>query len=91
MFDDELSKLAGEYGDKKVADELVEEDHSLVWFYIPKNARWQTIMKQSTRHGEFLTDAVRAVARENPKIQDVIDIRDFNETAAGQRITSDEC
>ena len=90
VFDDELSKLAEEYGDKKVAEELVEGDHSLVWFYVPRDARWQSIMKQSTRLGEFLTDAVRAVARENPKLQGVIDIRDFNETAAGQRIISDD-
>jgi len=33
---------------------------------------------------------VRAVARENPRLQGVIDIKDFNETAAGQRILSDE-
>ena len=90
VFDDELSKLAEEYGDKKVAEELVEGDHSLVWFYVPRGARWQSIMQQSTRLGEFLTDAVRAVARENPKLQGVIDIRDFNETAAGQRIISDD-
>ena len=36
VFDDELSKLAEEYGDKKVAEELVEGDHSLVWFYVPQ-------------------------------------------------------
>src|SRR3989344_1812064 len=90
VFDEEIDKLAQEYGDKKTAEELVEEDHSLVWFYIPKNSRWSEVFKQSTRLGEFLTDAVRAIARENPKLQGVIDIRDFNETAAGQRIISDE-
>jgi len=81
VFDDELNN---------VDEEFVEEDHSLVWFYVPKNARWQSIMKQSTHLGEFLTDAVRAVARENPKLQGVIDIKDFNETASGQRIVSDD-
>ncbi len=81
VFDDELLN---------VDEEFVEEDHSLVWFYVPKNARWQSIMKQSTHLGEFLTDAVRAVARENPKLQGVIDIKDFNETASGQRIVSDD-
>ena len=90
VFDEELDKLAEEYGNRKTAEELVEEDHSLVWFYLPKNARWSEIFKQSTKLGEFLTDAVRAVARENPKLQGVIDTRDYNETTAGQRVISDE-
>lgn len=90
VFDDELGKLAEEYDDKGTAEELVDGDHSLVWFYIPKNARWSEIFKQSTKQGEFLTDAVRAIARENPKLQGVIDIKDFNETASGQRIVSDD-
>lgn len=37
-----------------------------------------------------MTDAVRAIARENPKLSGVIDSKDFNETAAGQRILSDD-
>jgi len=48
------------------------------------------IIKQSQNLGEYLTDAVRAVARENPKLQGVIDIVDFNATTAGQRVISDE-
>lgn len=48
------------------------------------------MLKQSSKHGEFLTDAVRAIARENPKLQGVIDIKDFNETASGQRVVSDD-
>ena len=38
VFDDELNKLSEEYGNKKTAEELVEEDHSLVWFYLSKKA-----------------------------------------------------
>lgn len=90
VFDEEIEKLAKEYGDKKTVDELVEEDHTIVWFYIPKKARWSEIIKQSTKLGEYLTDAVRAIARENPKLQGVIDIKDYNETAAGQRTISDD-
>ncbi len=90
VFDEEIEKLAEEYGDKKTAEAFVEQDHTLVWFYIPKKARWQEIVKQSKGLGEFLTDAVRAIARENPQLQGVIDIKDFNETAAGQRIINDE-
>lgn len=90
VFDDEIAKLSEEYGDIKKAQELVESDHSLVWFYLPKIARWDYIAQQSTRIGEILTDAVRAVARENPKLQGVIDFVDFNATASGQRIVSDD-
>ena len=90
VFEDENTKLSEEYGDIKTSQELVEVDHSLVWFYIPKSARWLHIVKQSTHIGELLTDAVRSVARENPKLQGVIDFVDFNATASGQRIVSDE-
>ena len=90
VFDEEIDKLAKEYGDRKTVEALVEKDHSLVWFYLPKKARWDTILKQSQNLGEYLTSAVRAVARENPKLSGVIDIKDFNETAAGHRIISDE-
>lgn len=90
VFDDEIEKLAEEYGSKEIAIELIEQDHSLVWFYLPENARWSNIMKQSTGLGEYLTKAVRDIARENPKLQGVIDIVDFNATTAGQRIISDD-
>jgi len=90
VFEDEIEKLAEDYGNKKIAEELIEEDHSLVWFYIPKIARWTEIIKQSSKQGEYLTDAVRVIARENPKLQGVIDIKDFNETAGGQRVVSDD-
>ena len=89
VFDDEVTKLA-EDSDDKNAKELVEEDHSVVWFYLPKQARWDHVVKQSTKLGEVLTDAVRSVARENPKLQGVIDFVDFNATASGQRIVSDD-
>jgi type I restriction enzyme M protein len=90
VFEDELIKLGEEYGSLDVAKELIEEDHSLVRFYIPENARWENIEKQSSGLGQYLTDAVRAIARDNPKLHGVIDIVDFNATAAGQRIISDE-
>jgi adenine-specific DNA-methyltransferase len=37
-----------------------------------------------------IIETVRAVARENPRLSGVIDMVDFNATAAGQRIISDE-
>ena len=90
VFDDELKKLNDDYGSQEVAEQLLIEDHSLVRFYIPPDSRWGAISKKSTGLGEFLTDAVRSIARENPKVQGVIDVVDFNATAAGQRIIPDE-
>lgn len=83
VFEDDLQQL-------ETTAIYVETDHSLVRFYIPENARWSKIAHQTTNLGEYLTDAVRAVARENPKLSGVIDVRDFNETAAGARILSDD-
>ena len=83
VFEDEVKELGP-------TSKFVDKDHSLVRFYVPKNARWEDISRKTTNLGEYLTDAVRAVARQNPKLQGVIDSVDFNATAAGQRIVSDE-
>lgn len=90
VFDDEEQKLSESYGDKAMVEQLLTEDHGLVRFYLPQTARWERIAVQTTHVGEYLTDAVRAIARENPKLQGVIDIVDFNATTAGQRIISDD-
>lgn len=90
VFDDEITKLSQSYTSKEIVEQLIENDHRLVRFYLPKEARWSEISKQTTDVGEYLTEAMRAIARENPKLQGVIDTVDFNATAAGQRIISDE-
>jgi type I restriction enzyme M protein len=98
VFEDEIARLAEEYGGRELAMQLVEEERrqgvpsgrGLVRFYIPETARWNWIRTRTAKLGEYLTDAVRAVARENPKLQGVIDLVDFNATAAGQRIVDDE-
>jgi type I restriction enzyme M protein len=82
VFEDDLQQLGN-------TAKYVDADHSLVRFYIPQNARWPNVATQTTNLGEYLTDAVRSVARENPKLSGVIDVRDFNETAAGSRILDD--
>ena len=89
VFEDEVQRLGQEFGDDKSAAKYVEDDHKLVRFYIPPKARWGDIRQQTTGLGEYLTDAVRAVARENPKLQGVIDVAEFNATTAGQRIVDD--
>jgi len=90
VFDDELTKLSEDYLNKNMAESLLEQDHSLIRFYMPRTARWDNIAKQTTGVGEVLTDAVRSIARENPRLQGVIDIVDFNATTAGQRVISDD-
>ena len=89
VFEDEIKRLSEEFGDEKTALEIVSKDHSLVRFFIPKQAIWSEIRKQTTKIGEKLTDAIRAIAKENPKLQGVVDIVDFNATVSGQRIIDD--
>jgi len=91
VFEDEVNKLAESYGETDLAKQLIDEDHGLVRLYLPAKARWPAIAKLTTGLGEYLTDAVRAIARENPKLQGVIDIVDFNARAAGQPIIGDDC
>ncbi len=89
VFDDEGERLKADLGAQALR--LVEQDHKLVRFYLPASARWEAIRTHAAAGlGQYLTDAVRAVARENPRLQGVIDMVDFNATAAGQRIVPDE-
>jgi type I restriction enzyme M protein len=90
VFDDEIENLSAEFGSTETALTLVEEDHAIVRFFIPEIARWHAIATRTTNLGEYLTDAVRAVARENPRLSGVVDITDFNATHAGQRIIDDD-
>jgi type I restriction enzyme M protein len=90
VFEDEIADLGQEFGGQEKAERLAERDHKLVRFYVPPEARWEAIRRVTTGLGQYLTDAVRAVARENPRLQGVIDVVDFKATAAGQRILDDE-
>lgn len=90
VFDDEIRGLAEEFGSEAKALKLVESDHKLVRFFIPKKARWAELAGKTTGLGEHLTDAVRTVARENPRLSGVIDVTDFNATTSGQRILDDD-
>lgn len=97
VFDDEVARVGEEVGDSRTAQKLVDKDHSLVRFYMPLQARWRfitdpikwrTVDEPPRNLAEALTDAVRAVSRQNPRLQGVIDMVDFNATAAGQPIVS---
>jgi len=86
---EESDHLAHEFGDRQIAATLIEQDHQLVRFYIPESARWWKVTTITSGLGQALTDALRAVARENPRLSGVIDVTDFNATTAGQRIVDD--
>lgn len=90
VFDDEIKGMQDEYGAMQIAEEIAGQDHSVMRFYLPPESRWDSIAKKTSGIGESLTSAVRIVAKENPKLQGVIDIVDFNATAAGQRIISED-
>ncbi|MHB1955534.1 MAG: type I restriction-modification system subunit M [Sulfobacillus sp.] len=90
VFDDEVQKVAAELGDMETAQKVIDEDHRMVRFFVPAESRWPFIAAKTTGLGEVLTDAVRAVSRQNPRLQGVIDTVDFNATAAGQPIVDND-
>jgi type I restriction enzyme M protein len=99
VFDDEVARVAAEVGDPATAHKIIDRDHAVVRFYIPLQGRWSFLSDPSAWRGvekpprnlaEALTDAVRAVSRQNPRLQGVIDTVDFNATAAGQAIVDSD-
>ena len=89
VFEDEVKRVAEKFGDEKTARDLIGDDHSLVRFYIPPRSEWAEIRKITSKVGEKLTEALRAIAKQNPGLQGVIDIVDFNATVSGERIVDD--
>lgn len=100
VFEDEIARLAKEFGDQQTALTVLEADPTLVRFYIPPEAAWAVVSgrkpfdwpadrKPKTR-GEQLTTTIRAIAKVNSTLQGVIDIVDYNETRNGEREISDD-
>lgn len=100
VFDDEITRLAEEYGDRTTALEIAESDHSLLRFYLPPEARWGVLSGREAYDwplddkgrstaprdiGEHLTKAVRAVVKQNPSLAGVIDVVDFAAERNGER------
>ncbi len=100
VFDDEIERLAEEYGDLATALEIAESDHSLLRFYLPPESRWAIISGRESYEwlldergrstapkdiGEHLTKAVRAVVKQNPSLSGVIDVVDFAAERNGER------
>lgn len=102
VFDDEINRLAEEFGDRAKALEIAEADHDLLRFYLPSEARWAVISGREYYRqdaadgpgrppkdiGEHLTRAVRAVVRHNPSLSGVIDVVDFAAERNGERDTN---
>ncbi len=96
VFDDELNRIAKKVGGRAKAFKVVKSDKDLVRFYIPlrpadtEELVWSVIRKLADKIGEQLTDHLRAIAKENPKLEGIIDRVDFNATTHGQRDISDD-
>jgi type I restriction enzyme M protein len=81
VYQDELAKLVETLGmGVNQAEQLAASDRSLIRFYIPAEARWNQVRQQTKDLGERLTDTLRSIARENRKLEGVVDRRDFNAT-----------
>jgi len=68
----------------------IDADRRLVRFYLPAHVRWIELRGHTTGLGARLTDNLRAIASENPKLVGVIDRRDFNATDQGQRVLEED-
>ncbi len=90
VFDDEIDRMAEDFGDPETALEMAKEDRDLIRFWVPKVSRWTKIRKLTNKIGEKLTDAIRAIAKENPRLRGVIDNVDFNAAIAGERIIGED-
>ncbi len=100
VFDDEFASHVEEFGSEELAREILEADHKdalkegrkpIVRFYIPSDYRWSSLRNHPADGtlGEFVTDAMREVARLNPDLQGVLDVKDYNERQSGERTLDD--
>ena len=101
VFDDEFAKQIEEFGDEDVAREIIDADHQdalksgrppIVRFYIPQEYRWEALRNHpaDSHLGEFVTEAMRKVVSQNPRLSGVLDVQDFNEQQSGQRALDDD-
>jgi type I restriction enzyme M protein len=101
VFDDEFAGQVSEFGDEEVAREVIAADHQdalkndrkpIVRFFVPHEYRWDAIRNHVADGtlGQFVTDAMREVAKLNPELLGVLDIKDYNERQSGQRILDDD-
>jgi type I restriction enzyme M protein len=97
VFDDEFAAQVAEYGDEAIAREILEQDHAdalktgnrapVMRFYVPEQYAGAKLRNHPADGGlgQFVTDAMREVAKLNPDLQGVLDIKGYNERQSGQR------
>ena len=100
VFDDEVTQYVETYGSREIAAEIIEADHKdalssgrtpIVRFFLPQEYRWDALRNHPIEGlGEFVTDAMREGARQNPELRGVLDVRDYNERQSGQRTLDDD-
>jgi len=101
VFDDEVAELAKTFGDEETARAVIDADHTdalsharkpIVRFYLPALYAWRELRNHPADGslGEFVTTAMREVARLNPDLQGVLDVKDYNERQSGQRTLDDD-
>jgi type I restriction enzyme M protein len=101
VFDDEFAGQVAEFGDEEIAREVIAADHQdalkndrkpIVRFFVPHDYRWDAIRNHVVDGtlGQFVTDAMREVAKLNPELLGVLDIKDYNERQSGQRTLDDD-
>jgi type I restriction enzyme M protein len=101
VFDDEFAEQVEAYGNETEAHAVLEADHAdaltsgrrpVVRFYVPSRCAWWEVRNHpADEHlGEFVTEAMREVARLNPDLQGVLDVKDYNEKQSGQRTLDDD-
>lgn len=99
-------ELAREIVERDHEDALKTGGKPVVRFYVPQPYAWNKIRNFSLSNpdipvspvtkekpknlGEFLTDAMREVARLNPDLDGVLNVKDYNEKSQGERIVDDE-
>lgn len=65
VFDDEIARLAEDYGDRATALEIAESDHGLLRFYLPIEARWSVLSGRQSDESRYdwpLDDKGRSTA-----------------------------
>ncbi len=96
VFDDEIDRIAKEVGSREKAFKWVKQDKKIVRFYIPlepestDDSVWSVIRGLSDKIGETLTGYLIQIAKNNPKLEGIINRIDFNATTHGQRDIDDE-
>ena len=99
-YDDRVAEQVETFGDVAKAREVIRGDHAdalkggrtpIVRFYVPDKFRWEKIEEHPLdRLGEFVTDAMKAVAKANPELEGTLDVIDYAATQAGSRILDDD-